>query len=348
MTSSLPPLVQAFSGAIGSASANILTYPLDLVTTRVQLDPPDKSRTWRKEIHRASYLLRNITQRDGFSALYGGILTDTGAMVLSSFLYFYVYSFLRSLATKRLVPFRSSSRAGISPIHKPSMAEELVLGFIAGVLSRAVSTPLSMISLRLRAEETADKDSYEENEARPPRNSVVGAARSIYKEHGLIGFWRGFQTTVTLSLNPSITLAFFQLFRRLLALFERRSRFATKSNPFGQANPTPLQAFFGAAISNSITVCVLYPLILAKTRLQASSATSLQEVINDAYNGLDTYSHKHQEMRTSDAIVGISGLYRGLWVQLLKGILNQGVTFTVKGRIEEMIVNAYLYRRRCT
>ncbi|KAG5351711.1 hypothetical protein C0989_005154 [Termitomyces sp. Mn162] len=336
MTSSLPPLVQAFSGAIGSASANILTYPLDLVTTRVQLDPPDKSRTWRKEIHRASYLLRNITRRDGFSALYGGILTDTGATVLSSFLYFYVYSFLRSLATKRLVPFRSSSRAGISPIHKPSMAEELVLGFIAGVLSRAVSTPLSMISLRLRAEETADKDSYEENEARPPRNSVVGAARSIYKEHGLIGFWRG-------------QFAFKPL--RLLALFERRSRFATKSNPFGQANPTPLQAFFGAAISNSISqfyslslvlsglnstnplaVCVLYPLILAKTRLQASSATSLQEVINDAYNGLDTYSHKHQEMRTSDAIVGISGLYRGLWVQLLKGILNQGVTFTVKGR----------------
>ncbi|KNZ81228.1 Peroxisomal adenine nucleotide transporter 1 [Termitomyces sp. J132] len=322
MTSSLPPLVQAFSGAIGSASANILTYPLDLVTTRVQLDPPDKSRTWRKEIHRASYLLRNITRRDGFSALYGGILTDTGAMVLSSFLYFYVYSFLRSLATKRLVPFRSSSRAGISPIHKPSMAEELVLGFIAGVLSRAVSTPLSMISLRLRAEETADKDSYEENEARPPRNSVVGAARSIYKEHGLIGFWRGFQTTVTLSLNPSITLAFFQLFRRLLALFERRSRqFYSLSLVLSGLNST-----------NPLAVCVLYPLILAKTRLQASSATSLQEVINDAYNGLDTYSHKHQEMRTSDAIVGISGLYRGLWVQLLKGILNQGVTFTVKGR----------------
>ncbi|KAJ7211609.1 hypothetical protein GGX14DRAFT_393929 [Mycena pura] len=39
-----PPLIQAFSGAIGSASANALTYPLDLVTTCLQLDSQDKAK----------------------------------------------------------------------------------------------------------------------------------------------------------------------------------------------------------------------------------------------------------------------------------------------------------------
>lgn len=36
MTSTLPPLVQAVSGAVGSAAANAIVYPLDLVSTRLQ------------------------------------------------------------------------------------------------------------------------------------------------------------------------------------------------------------------------------------------------------------------------------------------------------------------------
>lgn len=36
MTSTLPPLVQAFSGALGSAASNASAYPLDLVCTRLQ------------------------------------------------------------------------------------------------------------------------------------------------------------------------------------------------------------------------------------------------------------------------------------------------------------------------
>lgn len=44
MTSTLPPLIQALSGAVGSASASTLTYPLDLITTRLQLDSSVKSK----------------------------------------------------------------------------------------------------------------------------------------------------------------------------------------------------------------------------------------------------------------------------------------------------------------
>lgn len=114
---------------------------------------------------------------------------------MHSLLYFYAYSFLRFLVTKRLVPYQSMSRTGKASIYKPSMVEELVLGFIAGVFSRAVSTPLNMITLRLQAEETAieDIEDLEEgNELTPSRrNGVIGAAQSIYREHGLMGFWRG-------------------------------------------------------------------------------------------------------------------------------------------------------------
>ncbi|KAG6855540.1 hypothetical protein C0991_005053 [Blastosporella zonata] len=87
---------------------------------------------------------------------------------------------------------RPSSKPSKKPAHKPTMAEELILGFIAGVLSRAVSTPLNMITLRLQAQGNDEDDSDEENGLELSRNGgVAAAAKSIYQQYGLFGFWRG-------------------------------------------------------------------------------------------------------------------------------------------------------------
>lgn len=50
----------------------------------------------------------------------------------------------------------------------------------------------------------------------------------------------GFQTTALLCLNPSLTFFFFQAFRKLLLKGSHR------------ANPSPREAFIGAALSNVI------------------------------------------------------------------------------------------------
>jgi hypothetical protein len=85
MTSTLPPLVQSVSGAIGSATANCLTYPLDLVTARLQLQTKPKKKSTRDVggLTEGALLVRKIIKKDGISALYDGILTDTGATLLS-------------------------------------------------------------------------------------------------------------------------------------------------------------------------------------------------------------------------------------------------------------------------
>ncbi|KAJ3928368.1 MAG: mitochondrial carrier domain-containing protein [Lentinula lateritia] len=349
MTSTLPPLVQAVAGAIGSASANTLTYPLDLVTTRVQLSSPadtglnanvgkQKEREQEKPLgsnsphvftkrlsenstrFKAVRILRSIIQSDGVGALYDGLFTDTASTLISNFFYFYIYSFLRKLL--------------IRPVW-----QDLALGFMSGVASRAVSMPLSIITLRLQTgrHEDSDESGMVKQEPEARENAVIQTVKKIYEEQGFSGFWRGFNTSILLSLNPSITLAFFQLFRRLLALI---------------LDPTPGEAFFGGAISNSIAVALLYPLILSKTRLQASRSRSINSfgssesqstsrpktlgaVMLDAYHG--RYHHgTSSTSSTSDKQVrrasGINSLYQGLEMQILKGFLNQGVTFLVKGR----------------
>lgn len=56
MTSTLPPLIQAFSGAIGSASAGAIAYPLDLVATRIQTTSSKKLRG----IHPICYRINDV------------------------------------------------------------------------------------------------------------------------------------------------------------------------------------------------------------------------------------------------------------------------------------------------
>lgn len=130
-------------------------------------------------------------------------------------------------------------------------AEEIGAGFLAGVASRAVSTPLGLITVHLQ-EELRDEDASGRQE------SIKRVIRSIYVERGLQGFWRGssinlssvhqplltvsagFQTTALLCLNPSLTFFFFQAYRKLLLRGRHR------------ANPSPWEAFIGAALSNVV------------------------------------------------------------------------------------------------
>lgn len=228
--------------------------------------------------------MHRIINKHGGLALYDGLPADAGATLLSNFLYFYIYSFLRNS-----IVLRHKVKA------KLGLGHELVLGFMAGVASRAISLPLNMIALRMQSE-----DDDEQETDSPAFTTVV---KRIYQEQGLLGFWSGFQMSVLLSLNPSITLALFQLYRRIIV----RAR-----------NPSPREAFLGGAVSSSIAIALLYPLILAKTRLQARKSGSLRAVLLQR-----------------------SGQYQGLEMQTIKGFLSQGVTFLVKGRIEQLVVWAY-------
>jgi adenine nucleotide transporter 17 len=236
-----------------------------------------------------------------------------------SFLYFYVYALLRAFALRK-----RAHAAGKAAVQTLSVAIELALGFVAGVASRAVSTPLSVITVRLQTEGDGDDEEKEKPALKAKKARPLQVLQRIYDADGLAGFWKGlswsylvsctiltasagFASTVILSLNPALTFAFFQLAHRAVA---RLSRSSTSNKP------GPAEAFFGAASSNALAVLLLYPLILAKTRMQAGVGT-LAHVLRHAY---------------ADEGHGLSGIYQGLQAQLLKGFVNQGVSFLAKER----------------
>jgi hypothetical protein len=56
-----------------------------------------------------------------------------------------------------------------------------------------VSTPLNIVTLRLQAEnENEDEEKAASDE---PSTGVGGVVKKIYKEDGILGFWRGNNST---------------------------------------------------------------------------------------------------------------------------------------------------------
>ncbi|KAK9899097.1 mitochondrial carrier [Cystobasidium minutum MCA 4210] len=354
----VPPAVEALSGSIGASLANVIVYPLDLVAARIQTktplrrskheDPKTGGGAHHKKDDYADTLtaLRTIyrTNNHSLSGFYQGIASDTLSTALSQFLYFYMFAALLRIFNKQVTKAIDNGNngkdakgaiavAGKAAV-KLSAAKELLIGSIAGILSRGVTTPLSTITVRKqtaakakvqpqdqhagKSSEVEEEDEDDDDDYSP--DSSIAIAKDIYQEHGLSGFWRGYGSACALTINPAITFFLIAAFKGIF--IPRRYR----------DKPTQLQTFFISAFASSIASALCYPLILTKTRLQWKSPTGRLLYRNMADVIVKTVKRS-----------GIRGLYAGLQTQIMKGFISQGVTMVVKQRIELLIV--YLYRQ---
>lgn len=353
----IPPVVEALSGSVGASIANVIVYPLDLVAARIQTKAPlrrskhqdPKTGAHQKHDDYADTLtaLRTIyrTNNHSLGAFYQGIASDTLSTALSQFLYFYIFAALMRLFNKHVDKAINNADNGKNingaiaaagkAAAKISAAKELLIGSIAGILSRGVTTPLSTITVRKQtaaksspkpeaktaSTENGGNDNEEdddEDEDYAP-DSSIDIARDIYQEHGLAGFWRGYGSACALTINPALTFFLIAVFKG--ALIPRRFR----------DKPTQVQTFFMSAFASAIASAACYPLILTKTRLQWKSP-----------NGKLLYRNMTDVLARTIKRSGVRGLYVGLQTQIIKGFIAQGVTMVVKQRAELLIV--YLYR----
>ncbi|KAI0740655.1 mitochondrial carrier [Earliella scabrosa] len=334
MTSALPPLVQACSGALGSAAANAVSYPLDLVATKLQITTSRRLRGTQGAIR----ILKHIMHTEGLAGLYDGLGADTASTIVSNFLYFYYYTLLHALVARK----RVSSDASLLKVLKEALKAptkpvllgvptELAVGFIAGAASRAVSTPLSVVTVRMQTGGDDDDSEDDTRNGSPSRTtkaastspSFTQAVRTIYSDDGLAGFWAGFKPTLPLCLTPALTLLLYQLLSRIRVPWKAPS-----------SRQSATSAFLSGASANALALTILYPLLLAKVRVQAARSKA-------GNNGANVPSSMTQVWAAAIRNDGWGGLYQALGAQILKGFVNQGVTMLVKQRIERGIIRLY-------
>ncbi|KAL2392847.1 hypothetical protein ABEF93_001801 [Exophiala dermatitidis] len=327
----LEALGHAVAGSAGSALSNAILYPIDLIITRLQLQRQlrkDQSQPSEDEYKGFIDAVEKIYKNEGgVAGLYTGLLQATGKTIADSFIFFLVYSFLRD---KRLV------RHGKGTKSLPAI-EELGVGFVAGSLTKLATAPIANIVTRKQA---AALLAAKENDSQPFHvPSAREIARDIYAEKGLTGFWSGYSASLVLTLNPSITFGLFETLKKLFLPHHRR------------AHPPPYLTFLLSAFSKACASSVTYPFSLAKTRLQAGGATRQQEE-RDEDKVIDQDLESEKAKKAARATIfstvltiaqteGVSALYEGLYVEILRSFFSHGITMLVKQIIQRFLVRAY-------
>lgn len=160
--------------------------------------------------------IKTIYASGGIPAFYQGLASDTLSTALSNFLYFYLYSALHKLA---LLKHKRANAGTTSSKVKFTAIEELVIGSLAGIFSRLVTTPLSTITvrkqtaskLRLRQGEDIEEvkgqvkaaEDEEDEDSDYAVDSSLAIARDIYDSQGITGFWRGYKSACVLVSGES-------------------------------------------------------------------------------------------------------------------------------------------------
>ncbi|OBT84007.1 hypothetical protein VE02_08017 [Pseudogymnoascus sp. 03VT05] len=326
-SNALPALGHAISGSTGTAISNLVTYPLDLIIKRLQVQRIQQSDSSSEDTYDGILdAAEKIYARDGIAGFFAGAIPDTAKSIADSFLFFLFYNYLRS----RRLDTHSS--------HKLSTLDELAVGAAAGALSKLFTTPLSNIATRAQTSRSA--------------TSVQDIADRILKEKGIQGFWGGYSASLVLTLNPSLTFFFFESLKRLLPRSKRD-------------DPGARLTFLLAALSKAAASSITYPFSLAKSRSQVSPAPAVEksraELQKEVKSDLHKAAHSAKAAkavgrkdlkRAADATVfsavariyrdeGLEALYVGLGGEVLKGFFSHGITMLVKEQVHGWVIKLY-------
>ena len=184
-----------------------------------------------------------------------------------------------------------------------SAMEELFIGVLAGVASKAITLPISTVRVRQQLEETDGTDNNN-------RLSIIEILRSSHRESGLLGLFPALPLTIPLALLPSLTLYIHNILLRMLVPARIRS------------HPPGTVTFLLGAASNALATIPMYPLVLVKALSQSGTDKGKYKEGNGMIGSIGRIVNN----------AGIGGLYKGIEGQLAKGVVQQGVMMLVKQR----------------
>lgn len=346
-------VVNGLAGAGGGIVALLLTYPLQAVNTRQQTERTAKrgkvaedeegalafAKAYPTKLQKGTLQeIWEVIKNDGWGGLYRGLLPSLVGTACSQGVYYYFYQI-----------FRSEAEAQARRSKKPNgedgsvgVLASLFVAALAGCANVLITNPIWVIVTRMQTQKRKKgPTSSTENDltvqvdgglpssavtnpnfSGSPTKSQLGArdtVKDLYKEAGLLGFWKGVLPTLIMVSNPSIQ---FMIYETLLKkLTEKRSR-----NENGLKPLAATEVFLLGAVAKLGATVVTYPLSVVKSRLQAKQ---------------DGGGHASlQYAGTLDAITkmvrfeGLAGFYKGMSTKIVQSVVAAAVLFMIK---EELV-----------
>ncbi|KAK3990176.1 mitochondrial carrier domain-containing protein [Cladorrhinum sp. PSN332] len=328
----LPSIGHAASGATGTIISTLLTYPLDLVNTRLKVQrqlKEDGAISDEDAYDGVADAFLTIYEREGgVPAFFAGLSADLAKSAADSFLFFLFYTWFR---TRRLV--------GRNNLPYLKVLEELAVGASAGACAKLFTTPVSNVVTRRQTAsfKSSSSSSKKSNKSSPERqqqqqqqeSSFTEIVSQIRREKGTIqGLWAGYSASLVLTLNPSLTFFLQQILKRLLVPDRKK-----------WDDPGVAITFLLAAMSKVAATSVTYPFQIAKARIQVSGGSKEDKKGGGGggKRGVGIFGMVGRIYKTE----GAKALYDGIGGELLKGFFNHGTTMLSKDLVHGFIVRMY-------
>ncbi|KAK1659353.1 mitochondrial carrier domain-containing protein [Colletotrichum godetiae] len=307
-SASISPWGKAVAGASGAVLANALVYPLDIVKTRLQVQvksQPGAVATDPSDPVEPHY----SSTWDALSK----IVAEDGAKGL----YAGMSGSLLGVASTNFAYFywysvvRALYLRSAKTSAPPSTLIELSLGAIAGAVAQLCTIPVAVITTR------------QQTQRKTERKGFVDTAREVINgEDGPFGLWRGLKASLVLVVNPAITYGAYERLKEVIFP--------------GKNNLKPWEAFLLGAISKSLATIATQPLIVAKVGLQSRPPPERKGKPFGSFIEVMNFILERE---------GVSGLFKGMGPQILKGLLVQGILMMTKERMELLFVLFFRYLR---
>lgn len=193
----LPFWAKAASGCAAGVIQIVLTYPLDLVRTRLQLAEAAGMK-YRGILH----CLRDTAAREGPRSLYKGLLPSMAAGVPYVGLQMSFYDTLKRGLGPSL-PVREDGQ--------PAFTSLLVCGSLAGISSQSICYPLDTVRHRMQANGVGG--------AALAYASTLDCVAKIWRKEGALGFFRGWQLNTFRAIpGAAVQFSSYDSLKRLLGL----------------------------------------------------------------------------------------------------------------------------------
>jgi len=168
--------------SVSACIAETLTYPIDAVKTRLQLQ--GQISTEKKTVGALETATR-VLRKEGIKGLYAGLSPALVRHVFYSGTRISVYEQLKATLQQQ----QQQQAGGLAAqAAQPGVGAKLLMGLTAGAVGQAVAVPADLVKVRMQADARAVAAG---KQVAPRYQGMADALVKITRQEGVVGLWRG-------------------------------------------------------------------------------------------------------------------------------------------------------------
>ena len=193
------------------------------------------------------------------------------------------------------------------------------------------------------------------------KKTFLETTGAVWNENGLAGFWRGVVPSLIMVSNPALQYAFYEsasdAFRRRRAKTQRKVAGSIPSGARDSRSLTAWEVFVAASLAKMGATVLTYPVLLVKTRLQASGSRGGKKprLTSGDDDGAPkttfareapSYDGAFDALRRIAREEGVAAFYRGMGTKMTQTVFAAALMFVTKEEIAKAVGKVAARRAR--